>query len=75
MKIVKRVSELLSGQDLHTKINEGAYFRKKGDIIVFILFTTSDDALYLYQVCGNYLKGFQRLRFLYRTMPEAGMTK
>ena len=50
-KISHRVSELLSGCDLYTKICKGAQFCKNvGGVMVLILSTMIDDVLYLYQV-------------------------
>ena len=51
MKISRKVSELLSRQDFHSDISEGAIFRKNVDgVTVLVLSILSDDALYLCQV-------------------------
>ena len=51
MKISKRVSKLLSGHDFQTEIFQGAQFRKNvGEVMVLVLSTSSENALYMYQV-------------------------
>ena len=61
MKISQRVSE-----QLRDKISNFQKFFKGhhsvnnvGGVIVLVLCKSSDDALYLFKVSGNYLKGFQ----------------
>ena len=58
-KISHRVSELLSGCDLYTKICKGHNSVKyvDGDMVL-ILSTMIDDVLYLYQVLSKYLIEF-----------------
>ena len=49
MKISEKVSELLCGQDFHTKIFKGHNFIKNvGGVKVLDLCTSYDDALNLY---------------------------
>ena len=48
MKISQRVSEILSGQDIHTEISKGTNSVKNvGGVAIFVLCTLSDRVLYL----------------------------
>ena len=48
MKISQRISEILSGQDIHTEISKGANSVKNVDgVTVFGVCTLSDRVLYL----------------------------
>ena len=49
MKISKRVSELLSGHDFQYSKGINS-IKNVGRVIVLVLCTLSDDALYLYKV-------------------------
>ena len=52
----QRVSWSLSRCDLHTEIYEGHNSIKSvGGVTVLVLFTSSDNALYLYQALSKYL--------------------
>ena len=64
MKISQRVSELQTQTELSTlwqsKFTKGHNSVKTVDgVMVLNLCTSSDDALYLYQVSRKYLTGFQ----------------
>ena len=62
-KISQTVSQLLSRCHLHTEIFKGHNSVKNVDgAMILVLCTSSDNALYLYQVLPKYLKGFQSNR-------------
>ena len=64
MKVSQRISELQTGTVGSTlmclQLTKGHnYIKTVGGVMVLVLCTSSDDALYLYQVSKKYLKEFQ----------------
>ena len=60
MKISPKVSKLLADTISKLKFSKGHNSQTNvGPVIVLNLCTSSDDALYLYQISWKYLQGFQ----------------
>ena len=60
VKISQRVSKFLSRHNFQTKIFQGEYFHKiVNGLMVLVLCTLPDGALYFYKFHENISKGFQ----------------